>query len=53
MSLGVKESAISLSIKHSQESTTKKVGLISKYHTTQKGLFFSLKKTKRKFISKN
>ena len=52
MSLGVKESAFSLSIKHSQESTTQKLDLNSKYHTTQKGLFFSLKKKKKLFLKK-
>ncbi len=54
MSLDVKESVfLFFFIKHSQESTTKNLGLNSKYHTTKKGLSCSLKKKiKRKFIPK-
>ena len=40
MSLDVKESAFFYLIKHSRGSTTKKIGLNSKYDTTQRGLFF-------------
>ena len=48
MNLDVKEFKISLSIKPLQESTTKRLGMNCKHHITQKGLFFSIIKIKRK-----
>lgn len=44
MSLGVKEFAVPLSIKNSQENTTKKLGLNSKYSRHSEGSFIFSKK---------